>query len=223
MSKTIFNDWLGKEPNKIKFLKETVVIFSSEFSRKDFVNLLINVLTEEEKITFLKDEELKNKYKLSQSELSLIIASLSGNMIETLFSNKELMLSLVEPYFFPDFLIKIDDETKRFQIATEYNLHIYLIAIITCSCSDERKRSILLNEEYEFDKADIIVILGNFELKNLILFFEENGSYLQRHKIKIFEIVRRLKIDRQIEFANEIDEINIRLEEKLKALVCLSE
>lgn len=189
-----------------------------------YIIKIVKESTDDLKNAFIYDRQFLKELQLSKDEIIQIIGSMSDILIEELLKDKNYIIELFgnedSLNYITEIILNIQDESKRFEVADEYDLDENAIAKIVSGCSDEKKKEILLGNRYDFNRVDIIQILSQFSISNLLEFLE-NEQYIEDKGIKIYEIVLGLTKEKQLEFAYKIDSININRAEKLKAIAVL--
>ena len=215
--KSINNDKL-----KLQCMQESDLL--EKFETFDFVEV-INTLSDKEKTDFLYNDKSKSLFKLDEYDYSKIIETLENDSMLNLLEDKEHMISLIgnESYRITDFIITLQDEDKRFELADKYEMDSYRITDILKTCSDEKKKEVLLSGKYSLNNYNMQDILSEFDINNLLDFVQKNSVFLQESKIGIYSIIENLTEDKQVEFISRMDETNLKLEDKLKCLVVLND
>lgn len=207
---------------KLKCILESDLL--GKFGARDFVEV-VNTLSDKEKIDFLYNDKLKLLFNLDEYDYSKIIETLENDSMKDLLDDKVHLLSLIgnDLYRIKDYIITLQDEDKRMDLADKYEMDLYNIAEILKSCSDEKKKEVLLSGKYSFNEYNIRDVLSEFDINNLLDFLQNNSAFLQENETGIYSIVENLTEDKQVEFISKMDETNIKLEDKLKCLVVLND
>ena len=189
-----------------------------------YVIKIVKESTNDLKKAFIYDRQFLEELQLSKYSIVQIIGSMGDTLIEELLKDKNYIIELFRDdnslNYITEIILNIQDESKRFEVADEYDLDEYAIAKIVSGCSDEKKKDILLGNRFDFKKYQIRQILSQFSISNLLEFLE-NEQYIEDKGIKIYDIVLGLTKEKQLEFAYKIDSININRAEKLKAIAVL--
>lgn len=201
-----------------------LITIKNEKLDRFYVIKIVKESTNDLKKAFIYDRQFLEELQLSKDSIIQIIGSMDDTLIEELLKDKNYIMKLFRDdnslIYITEIILNIQDESKRIEVADEYDLDENAIAKIVSGCSDEKKKEILLGDRFDFKKYYIRQILSQFSISNLLEFLE-NQQYIEEKGIKIYDIVSALTKEKQIEFAYKIDNINIDMAEKLKAIAVL--
>ena len=117
-------------------------------------------------------------------------------------------------------IASLTSEDDKDKLIDKYNFqdnkYVYIIYQTYCDTSKEK----ILTEKNELTKDSKLLILASFELHSLINFINNHKEGFFKD-IKIYEIIMRLPIEKQVEFIDSIAEINLTENEKMEILATI--
>lgn len=142
--------------------------------------------------------------------------------IDFIFEELELM-----PHQVGELISSIGSEDKRLELmdmhikSEKSKINTYYAREIVSSFSNERKVSIVLDNEYCFDRNEIECILATLDIPELIAFFNEHKEFLEENEISPHAAFALVKEENQPEIAKRIDDLDFDTKERKLVLVSL--
>lgn len=185
------------------------------------IQIIKCILNDNIKLNLLRDTEFMAEFE--KSEVIYIIFTLNDKNKLQILSNVELLkqgLGLKD-YEIIEMIKTLESEEVKLQLIEIYNLPKYEIGFIICTFSDKSKIKIMLENPYEFNKFDFLIILRTLSVNSLLDFFNNNKNFFEENQIKLYEVTRALKKEQQLQLIQYIDEFAINLDEKRKILATM--
>lgn len=185
---------------------------------------IINKMSDSVKQKIISNYDFIEKNKLDSYDLKSIISTLTEKSKIEILENKELTTNVLQlkKYEVASLLSEISDEDSKSRMLNIYSLPGYLKADIIFTFNNQRKVDILLKDD-SLDRFDRIKILQSFNNEELVQFLTENKKFCEEKDIHPYEIVNQLEIEQQIEFAENIENIDMTTKEKREILATLKE
>lgn len=143
----------------------------------------------------LHNQTFIEKYQISNYEIENIISSITDEARAEILLDKDL-------------------------ITNKLQLEDFCIAKLVKGLSNEKSKIRLLKER-EFSKYDIMEILETLDTKTLSGFLEEHKEFYSEKDIYPYEIIRKLDVEKQKDFVENLEHINLTLNEKREILATL--
>ena len=188
----------------------------------DFRRLL--ELDDESKKNILYDTEFIKANNISESQITLIIESLSEKLKEEIVNDRDL---LVEKIGFNGWRISrlcktIDNDETKLNIIKKYKLIGSDRLEVISYCNDDTKLNIILNdgEVNNYDKQRIISLLSS---KNVMAFIKDNKEFLRSIDSSPYIVIANLNEEKQADIVKQLEYMGLDLNEKRKILAMLRE
>lgn len=143
----------------------------------------------------LHNQTFIEKYQISNYEIENIISSITDKTRAEILLDKDL-------------------------ITNKLQLEDFCITKLVKGLSNGKSKIRLLKER-EFSKYDIMEILETLDTKTLSEFFEEHKEIYSKNDIYPYEIIRKLDVEKQKDFVENLEHVNLTLNEKREILATL--
>ena len=109
---------------------------------------------------------------------------------------------------------EIENDETKLRVAKDYGLDEYYMVQVIKSCSDEKKKTIVLENKEEFNNIYIEDIIYTFGTETLIDFINNEQDFLESKGMKPFKLIKGMPSKKQLELIDKIDEMNLPEGEK---------
>lgn len=183
----------------------------------------VETLNDESKIYVLNSPDILKKFDVASYEARGIIEAMSNANRIMILSNKELMGQLrISNYEIVRLISGLENDEDKFKIAEQYELSQYETVEIIKSCSDEKKKSVILEDKTEqLDRHYLLNIMSSFELDMAIYFINNQQEFLASRNIKPFQLIKRMTPEKQLQLVERIDEMDLPEREKRRIYASL--
>lgn len=163
----------------------------------------------------LYNQEFLKKVELQKYQLTSIIKKMDEKtrfeiLTDTEFVKNELKF---ESYEIVDITKTLSNDMDKDKIINMYQISGYNKLEIFKTCSDGYKIDQLLNNE-DLRKNEDIDILREMDLKEVYKFINENKNFFKEKDIHIHEITCHLDSEKQKDFINNLEDLEISVGEK---------
>ncbi len=187
---------------------------------------IIKKIGDSGKQRLLNDQDFIQKYQIDEYDLINIISSLTDEARTEILMDVDLIRNKLN---IPDFLVTklvkelSNDESKRRALKVYDDLYIsYKVDIIT-TLNSSSKLDILLGEN-DFNKIIMMDILSSLDIGTLGRFLAEHKEFCIKNGIHpYYMFIRRLEIEKQKDFVENLVNIDLPLSEKREMLVMLDD
>lgn len=179
-------------------------------------------MSDSAKQKLLHNQDFLEKHQMEYYELKDIISSLTGEAKTEVLMNRDL---IVDKLHLEDFQIvqiakELSNEEAKGKLLEIYELTNSQKIEILNTCSSRYKLDSIFKEK-EFDKSEIISILQTLDIKILSEFVMEQREFCSKNEIEPYEIIRKLDVEQQKEFVENLEKHNLTLNEKREILATL--
>ena len=174
---------------------------------------IIKLQNSEVILRILNDFDLLEKCKIEDYEIETLFEKLNEKEKSKFLSNPKYIkekLKLTE-YRIGDMISSITDEKTKENLIKSYELSYLKRADIICNFSDEGKERNILNNTLGLRIYDYYPILSKMETDNLIQFINNNPKFLAENNIAIYNIVKKLNVEKQNELVSKVDNLKIEM------------
>lgn len=184
---------------------------------------IINSLGEYGKVQILYNNDFLTKYQIADFYVTRIMISLSDTTKVELLSNKDFIENQLKlnKYKVSSIIESIQDEKLKLQALDIYNLENNQIVSVLETCSDNSKAVSLLDNKYNFRKSDVVFLLSSMDVDTLMTFINEHNEFLDKNSISTYQITVRFDKEKQLEFVEKLENVNLPTNEKRKILATL--
>lgn len=213
-------DIVSDENIKLQMISNDNII--SSFDTYQIVDI-IKRLCDTGKNKYLHNQELIEKHSLSNYELKNIISSMGDASKAEILKDKKLVTDKLhlENYQITELTKQLTSENTKRTVLQMYQLeNLFMIDIIS-TFSNKSKLEIIL-EEKRFYKHENIQLLSLLDINMLSEFIKTNKNFLTEKDIKVYEIVKALDSEEQIDFVAKLEDMNLTLNEKREILAILT-
>lgn len=190
---------------------------------------IVRSFSDDAKTQILHNQEFVKKFGLQEYDLARIISSLSEEnrvnlLLDVNLISGELglmsyqLIGLVTGIKSEEDRLKIVDTYREYEIEKFDN---FFVKDVLSRFSDEGKISIVLENKYGFNSADLTSLIATFGMDRLVEFLNVHKEFLEKNNIVPYKIAANIGIDRQPEFARRIDDLDLSVREKKLCLVSL--
>ncbi len=179
-------------------------------------------LDDKEKQKILHNQEFIEKRELEKYELKKIVNSLNEEARIEELSNKSFIIDKLKcnDYDIEDFVAGLSSQEVKKQMINIYEFEGNQRANIVKTFDNNGKMSWVLEDD-KLSNYFKTRILATLDTKTLSEFLTENIENLKKEKIALFEVINELDNEKQKEFVENLEHINLPLSEKRKILVTL--
>lgn len=203
---------------KNKIIQDSSIVEKS-FEQYSFMKFC-KTLNDEGKMFVLNCQGYIEKFDLKSYEIRDLIEALSEDNRVLILSNKELVKKLgIDGFNLTNLIIGLKDDSSKSKLAKEHELNEYDQIGVIKSFSDENKKRIILGEKVS--ERFLIDIISSLGTDAIIDFINNEQEFLTKKEIKIYQIIKRMLSERQIQVAERVEEIHLPEAEKRRILACL--
>lgn len=235
---------LENEKDKLSIFKESKKLAEYIKTNKELLYAFTEILNDNEKLEIMKQEYFKKQPDWIKTNVVMSITDNSVkkqimqdmSIVETVFDkysfhefvysmdeegkiqvirNKELLHKFnVQPYVIKELIIPIQDDELKTEFMEEFDLHEYEVY---ASFSDEKIKSIIIEDKSGLKEYQIIRLINSLSIKNKIDFLDTQKDFLESKKLSIYDILREMSTEQQLQFVDNIE--NLKLTEKEKRTI----
>ncbi len=187
------------------------------------VDEMIKSLGEYGKVQILHDTDFLTKYEIDSNNSMKIMISLSDTTKVELLSNKDLIENQLKlnKYKISSIIEGIQDEKLKLQAIDICNLENNQIVSVLEICSNNSKELYLLDKKYNFNKDNAVSLLSSMDVDSLITFINNHNNFLFENNLSPYEITIKFDKEKQLEFVEKLENVNLPTNEKRKILATL--
>lgn len=188
-----------------------------------YIPKIIKTLSDDSKLEILNDKEYLTSKKISINDIAKIIISMSDDAKRQFLDNPEMKKGIdLKEYDYTRIISSIKNDEISLDYAEKFELSEYNTAVVVSSCSDSKKKEVILLQKYQFSGYNTEVILSNFnDVSELLDFMNENKDLFDAKKIHLHNLIGNMPKEKQIELITQMDD-RVEDTEQLKCLVMLS-
>lgn len=203
------------DDKKINLLQDEDFFIASINNEYNAVDI-INTLSEEKKIQVLKDYEQIIKWNISGYQIEKIVSGLSDENIKKIVSDEELVKGLkLRDYNIADIVCAMKEDKNKLELMSKIKSLSSQNILILDTCSYDTKKQVLIEDNFKFNKNNIISIIKDLEIKDCIDFFKNNKQFLKDKEIRLFDIVRSQGfLEQQLNIVYNMDKFDLSESEK---------
>lgn len=181
---------------------------------------IVNSMTDEGKVQMLHKENVLQKYGIMELEIGQIVKKLGEKSKQEILENKDFVENdlRLDEYRVVNNICDLTNEDVKLKLSKLYNVNQYQMTNILKTFSDKSKTEIILENEYEFDKMELIASLSVDALAD---FIRNNKEFIHKNGIRVYEITSRLTKEGQSDFIAKLEDMEITLKEKRQILATL--
>ena len=212
----------GIKEQKIKSLiLHDIQLMDSILDDRDFKQLM-KTSTDEDKIYVLKNPGILKKFNVKKYEIRRWIESMSNDGKKTMLEDRD---TIIQVGFFDDelskFISEIEDDKDKIKFVKDYKLRGDSTRRVIVTCSDETKKSVILEENESLNVSDLESIMSSLGIDAFVEFVNNQHKFLEDKDIRVFNVIKRLTPEKQLELVWKIDEMGLSVAEKRMVFACL--
>ena len=215
ISKSITNDEV-----KLNIFKENDI--ANCFNKSNLYNIARN-MQNNYKLSLIKEECIDLNQMLSSFYIVNLIKSLDETSLTQIIYDKNLCINKlqIDEGNIKYIIESINDENKKLELISLYQIKKAKSILLTFS--DESKIAIIKENKFDLSHDNIVDILSSLDVSTLQSFIQNNKEFLKDNNIEPYLITAKLDTQKQLDFFNSINAINLTDEERNKILVTLSQ
>ena len=186
-------------------------------------NILISNSVEEQMLILLNLDIIK-KFNISERTICDCICNLSEEIKQQILnSNIELLKEIFKnnPFYLVEIICTIQSEDDKLRLTDLYGLSQSYRIEIKKSLSEKTKKSIILNSETDILYNEIEKLIASIDTSEQLIFIREHWDYLRNKGVKLWNLVKGLKLDAQLQYVDHIEELGLTLDEKRQIFAAL--
>lgn len=204
---------------------ETVDIGLDRYSAMD----VIKKFGDEAKLQVLHRADFRDRFSLENYDIGNIAKSLSEGNIISLLSDIDFVSGELDlmPNQIVDLISKIASEDKRLELADIHmkseksKFNKFYVRDIVIPLSTEKKVSVITDNRYGIDNAELVCIIAALSIPELVSFLNGNKKFLEDNGISPHNVTSLVREENQAEIVARIDELDFDDREKRLVLVLL--
>lgn len=212
----------GIKEQRIKSLiLHDIQLMDAILDDRDFKQLM-KTSTDEDKIYVLKNPGILKKFNVKKYEIRRWIESMSNDGKKTMLEDRD---TIIQVGFFDDelskFISEIEDDKDKIKFVKDYKLRGDSTRRVIVTCSDETKKSVILEENESLNVSDLESIMSSLGIDAFVEFVNNQHKFLEDKDIRVFNVIKRMTPEKQLELVWKIDEMGLSVAEKRMVFACL--
>ena len=212
---------IKQEENKMNLLQNSN--FIEGISSGILIELIVK-LDDSMKIRLMNQPDFSEKYKLKSYQIETLIDSLQEENKQKILLNKKLILNNfgLKGQSIERIIIGFEKDETKLNLLDYYQKEIKNKLYVLNELSDESKKKILLEGQYELNNSQIVFLLESLSVKSFIDFFQKNKEFLQENRLKIYRVTEIYTKEKQLEFVSKLEQTELNQNEKRLVLATLN-
>lgn len=208
--------------NEIKLRLFEDFEFMSAFDKLAILNIILS-FDDFYKMKILQEEDILERYDISNKYKKLIIESLEDKNKQKILFNREYLEEKLgmESCEISGIVASIEDVEIKEYFIEYYKFNEYYIENILKTFPDQSKINILINNKYKLSEETIQYVLVSLNVDSLISFFNNNKDFLIQKRIAPYQITSKLQKEEQLNLISKFESISLSVNDKKKILSTL--